>query len=391
MSPRVSRRMAEVQAPVIPVVAALAQRHPGTLSLGQGVAYYGPPPAALERAQAFLAAGGEHRYGPVQGQAELIAAIAHKLGIENRIDCAQGRRIVVTAGANMGFLNALWAITDPGDEVILPSPYYFNQEMAARMLSCRPVPVPADPQCLPTIEGLARAITARSRAIVTVSPNNPSGAVYPEPLLCAINTLCRDHGLYHITDEAYEYFTFGDTRHFSPAALRGSEAHTISLFSLSKAYGFAGWRIGYMVLPEHLYEAVLKAQDTNLICATGIAQHAALGALESGRRYCESRLPAMQAARDAILARLREIGELCSVGAGQGALYLLVKVHTGIHAMRLVERLIERHRVAVIPGHAFGIETGCYFRVSYGNVNADLAAEGARRLVEGLKDLVRND
>ena len=90
--------------------------------------------------------------------------------------------------------------------------------------------------------------------MVTISPNNPSGAVYSEALLREVNDICREHGLYHINDEAYEYFTYGDARHFSPGSIEGSAGHTISLFSLSKAYGFASWRIGYMVIPADLFE-----------------------------------------------------------------------------------------------------------------------------------------
>ena len=135
---------------------------------------------------------------------------------------------------------------------------------------------------MPAIE---RAITPRTRAVVTVSPNNPTGAVYPESTLRAVNTLCRDRGIFHIHDEAYEYFTYGGAGHFSPGSLPEAAGHTISLFSLSKAYGMASWRIGYMVIPEVLAEAVNKIQDTILICPPAVSQHAAIAALEVGRSF----------------------------------------------------------------------------------------------------------
>ncbi len=99
-------------------------------------------------------------------------------------------------------------------------------------------------------EALRRAITDRTRAIVTVSPNNPSGAVLSEASLREVSAICRERGIYHISDEVYEYFTYGSARHFSPASLPGADAFTISMYSLSKAYGFAGWRVGYVAYPD---------------------------------------------------------------------------------------------------------------------------------------------
>src|SRR5207253_2050801 len=107
-------------------------------------------------------------------------------------------------------------------------------------------------------EAIAGAITSKTRAVVTISPNNPTGAVYPEYVLRAVNHLCCEREIYHIHDEAYEYFTYGGAAHFSPASLEGSAQHTIPLFSLSKSYGMASWRIGYMVIPSDLLVSVKK-------------------------------------------------------------------------------------------------------------------------------------
>ena len=131
---------------------------------------------------------------------------------------------MVTAGGNQAFLNVVLGILDPGDEVILPVPYYFNHEMAITMANARPVLAPTDSDYQLDLGALRSAITPRTRAIVTVSPNNPSGAVYPEGALRAVNALCAEHGIYHISDEAYEYFTFDDARHFSPASISGHGA-----------------------------------------------------------------------------------------------------------------------------------------------------------------------
>src|SRR5256886_7889044 len=272
-------RMQAVQTPVIPVVAELIRNSPGTISLGQGVVGYPPPQSAFDEVSAFLSDPQNHKYRPVQGIPALLDALAAKLQSENQINVKNGSVIVVTAGGNMAFMNAILAITDPGDEIILQTPYYFNHEMAVTIAGCLPVLVQTDQKFQLQPAQIRAAITPRTRAVVTISPNNPSGAVYPESALREVNRICQEKGLYHIHDEAYEYFVYGGAAHFSPASIPGSTRYTISLFSMSKAYGFASWRVGYMVAPRTMFESIRKIQDTILICAPAISQIAALGAL----------------------------------------------------------------------------------------------------------------
>lgn len=384
----ISQRMQSVQEPIIPVIRELIRAHPGTISLGQGVVFYGPPPMAMERAHHFGRSPEEHKYTPVRGLDPLLDLIVTKLRQDNRIALGAEHDVVVTAGGNMGFLNALFAITDPGDEVILPLPCYFNQEMAIRMLSCRPVLVPTDADYQLDLNRIVSAITDRTRAIVTISPNNPTGAVYSREQLQAVNRLCAERNLYHISDEAYENFLFEDARHFSPASMDGSENHTISLFSLSKAYGFASWRIGYMVIPAHLSTAVLKAQDTNLICPPAISQHAAIGALETGSTYCREHLKTIETVRRIVLDELSHLGAGCQIPDAKGAFYLLIRLPNAPDAMSVAERLIREYSVAVIPGHAFGVTGTCALRVSYGMLTPETAREGSQRLVKGLRQIL---
>ena len=237
--------MERVLSPVIPELAALVRQTPGTLSLAQGmVAWDTPPGVALAVAEA-LAAGGSnlHRYGALQGDPALLEAIHAKLAAHNRLDL-DGAAVLVTAGSNMAFhaVAQVIAAGPPGQpsEVILPRPYYFNHVMAVQLAGAEPVLVEAG--VIPDPDRLAAAITPRTRAIVTVSPNNPSGVVIPAAVLAAINRLCALHGLLHISDEAYELFVHGSEPHWSAGSLPGSAAHTVSLHSFSKAYGMAAWR-----------------------------------------------------------------------------------------------------------------------------------------------------
>jgi len=382
----IGHTITSVQTPIIPVIGEWTRNTPGTLSLGQGMVSYPPPAAALQAIRNFGTRPEEHLYGPSLGYKRLLELIETKLLTENSIDCISGYRVMVTAGSNMAFLNVLLTIADPGDEIILPLPYYFNQEMAVRMRNCTPVPVPTDANYQLQLDALRAAITEKTRAIVTVSPNNPSGAVYPETDLRAVNQLCKEYGLYHISDEAYEYFTYGEARHFSPGSISGAEQHTISLYSLSKAYGFASWRVGYLVFPEALLPSLLKVQDTNLICPPLITQYAAIGALETGSSYCKTRLQQLAKIRAQVTAQLQSLNGV-QIAATEGAFYLLLKLNTKRNDLQLVKSLISEFKVAVIPGCAFGLDDRCYLRVSYGMLDEGTANIATHRLVEGLRKL----
>lgn len=384
-----SQRMRAVQAPIIPIVGRWTRETPGTLSLGQGLVTYGPPPAALAAARAFGDSPADHLYGPVEGEPDLLEALERKLAAENGIAVRPGRHVVVTAGGNMAFLNAVLAIGDLGDEFLLPVPFYFNHEMAIAMAGCRPVPVPTRRDFQLDLEALARAVTPRTRAIVTISPNNPTGAVYGEADLRAVNALCAERGLYHVHDEVYEYFTYDGVAHVSPGRFPAAAEHTISLFSLSKAYGFAGWRIGYMVIPESLFEAVNKIQDTNLICPPIVSQRAARAAIGTGRAYTDVHVAALADRRHRVMDALASLGDLVDVPAADGAFYFVIRVRTPLSSMQVVERLIREHRVALIPGTAFGLDDqqGATLRLSYGAVEGDVLAEALARLTAGLQAL----
>jgi aspartate/methionine/tyrosine aminotransferase len=378
--------MSSVQAPIIPIVGELIRSTPGTISLGQGMVSWGPPPQAIEAAREAAGRPSTHRYGAVEGEAVLLEAIRRKLASENRLDLSASR-IVVTTGSNMAFLSLVQALTEPGDEILLPVPFYFNHEMAVRIADCVPVPVPTDRSYQVDPDALAARITPRTRAIVTVSPNNPSGAVYPEGRLRAVNELCAHHGLVHVSDEAYEYFTY-ETPHFSPGSAPGAGAHTVSLYSLSKAYGFAGWRIGYMVVPEWLNEALYKVQDTVLICPPLVCQLAARAALDVGRAWCADFVASLAGVRRSVLDQFAEIADLTDLPVPEGAFYCLPRLKTTMPAMTVMERLVREHKVAAIAGDTFGLTDATYLRVSYGALAGDRVAEGMARLTQGLRAIL---
>ncbi len=381
-------RIQTIQSPVIPIVGEWIAAHPGTISLGQGVVHYSAPDTVSQAVvESVRNDPSIDRYNSVVGIEMLIERIGQKLLRENGLQL-DNSSIVITPGSNTGFMNAVFAIADVDDEIILLSPFYFNHEMAIDLAGCKPIHVPTDANYQIDLDAIENAITPRTRAVVTVSPNNPTGAMYSEASLTAVNQLCKTKSIYHISDEAYEYFTYGDEHHFSPGSLPDASEHTISLFTLSKAYGMAGWRMGYMALPKHLNTAVKKIQDTNLVCPPILNQIAAAAALDAGAEWCKQKIAGFESVRNLVLEQLGTLGDRCRVPKPDGAFYVLAQVKSDRNDLDLVHELIRDHGVAVMPGTTFGVKTGCSLRIAYGALAQETVAEGMGRLVSGLSKLL---
>ena len=401
-------RLAGVLQPVIPEISALVRATPGCLSLAQGMVSWGPPPgvaAVLAAAAAEMAAGDGaaelNRYGAMAGDAALQEAIGGVLMAPHRPGGPlqlEGATLLVTAGSNMAFNAIAQVITGPGDELILPLPYYFNHAMAVQLAGGAAVPV--DAGLIPDPERLAAAISPRTRAIVTVSPNNPSGVVMPRSVLEAINRLCAQRGLFHIHDEAYEHFVHGPTPHWSPGSQAGAAEHTISLFSLSKAYGMAGWRLGYAVVPAQLSPGLAQVQDTVLICPPRLTQRAAVAALAAGAVWCRPRVARLAALQQHLVDAVAEARAgglpLRLLAEPDGAFYGLLALEPeasqrlsagGVDGRTLMRRLASEHGVAGVSGDAFGLD-GHALRLSTGMVDGPTLAVALQRLFGGIGALL---
>ncbi|MEB3334819.1 MAG: aminotransferase class I/II-fold pyridoxal phosphate-dependent enzyme [Cyanobacteriota bacterium] len=394
-------RLEAVQDPVIPRLGELLKRWPGSLSLAQGMVDWGPPPGVALAVGAALAQGGPtlHRYGATWGEPELLEAVTRKLAVVNGLDL-DGALVLATTGSNMAFAVLAEVICDTGSEVILPLPAYFNHVMAVRLAGGVPVGVAAGP--IPDPATLAAAITPRTRAIVTISPNNPSGVVIPGEVLRAINELCARHGLLHISDEAYEVFVHGGEPHGSPGSHGGAAAHTASLYSFSKAQGMAGWRMGYAAVPQTLRSALAKVLDTVQISPTVISQRAALAALTTDPSWALERLATLRPRRvqllEAVAAWRREGLPVRLWADPDGAFYGLLVVEAPEHAPGssldsdgLMEWLVAEQGVAAVSGLAFGLEIpgARSLRLSYGMLDGPALAEALARLGVGLRRLLR--
>ena len=394
-APPSAHRVAQVLNPVIPTLGTLLKAHPDALSLGQGMVAWGPPDSVRTAlVDACRSAGASDRYGPMAGDPQVLEGI-HQALLRQRhpLDLASSA-LLVTAGSNMAFHAIAQVICDPGDQVILPTPYYFNHVMAVQLAGGQPVPI--DAGIVPDPEQLASAINERTRAIVTTSPGNPSGAVLPPEQLEAINRLCARHGLFHVHDEAYADFCHGPIPHWSPGALSGSSEHTVTLRSFSKSHGMAGWRLGYLAAPQQLLPALAKVQDTIAICPSRPMQRAALAAVTVPERWVEDQVATLQSKRLGMVERFQQADTPWRLlGDSDGALYGFADLEEGLGLEpalgqdTLMTTLVERFGVGVVSGSSFGMGAAS-FRISYGMLDDDSFNEAMARLMRGLRQLAGN-
>ena len=360
------------------------------VSLTAGENDFPTPPHIKDAAVRAIAADFTH-YTPNQGTRELIQAIITKFGTENGLHFSPDQ-ILVSSGAKHSVFNALEAICDPGDEVLLFSPYWVSYPEMVRLADGVPVIVPTAMKegFRPDVERLGEAVTPRSKAIILNSPANPTGVVYTGEELEAIAAIAQRHGLYIISDEIYEKVLFDRRRHLSIGAFDAVRDQVLTVNGMSKAYAMTGWRIGYMGGPASVIEAAAKVQSQVTSNANSIAQKAAHAALSTPIPEVEIMRKEFEHRRDAGLEMLSAIKGL-NLLRPQGAMYFFIGVQNYLGAgMRtstdLALYLLERHHVGVVPGAAFG-DDGC-LRISFACSMDDLR-KGVERIKTGLEELLR--
>lgn len=329
-----------------------------------------PVPDAIREAAKRAIDDGANRYTPTQGIAPLRQAVAHKLERVNGLRVAVDD-VLITAGSSGGIFLAFAAILNPGDEIIIPDPYFVMYPQLAAFFGATPIFVDTYPDFQLDPDQVRRAITRRTKAILINSPNNPTGAVYPEETLRQIAALAEAHGLLILSDEVYESFVYDGVRHFSVGSVYPP---TITLNAFSKSHALTGWRIGYATGPHHLIEKMKELQQYSFVCAPSFAQVAVLTALEIEP---VEQIRAYQQRRDLIYEGLRE---RFPVVKPQGAFYIMPRV-SGEDATAFVEEAI-RHNVLLIPGQIFS-NRRTHARISYA-VPEETIREGVR-ILNGLR------
>ena len=313
-----------------------------------------PPPPALRQAiaQAALNDPGAHLYGPVLGLPELRAEIARQWSRSYGGAISQDQ-VAICSGCNQAFTAAITTLAGAGDEVLIPTPWYFNHKMHLDMAGIRAVPLPTGPDMLPDPERARAAITPRSRAIVLVSPNNPAGAEYPASLVRAFHDLARAHGLALILDETYRDF------HSRPGPAHDLFADPdwsgtlIQLYSFSKAYRLTGHRVGAITASAERLAQVEKYLDTVSICANQIGQRAALWGMRNLAGWLAEQRREILDRRDAVRSHFAPLEARGWRLRGLGAYFAYLEHPFAESSARLAPDLVRRQGVLMLPGTMF--------------------------------------
>lgn len=322
---------------------------PGLINMGSGTPDFLPPPFVFEAMQKALSEG-KIQYTSWTGIPELRAAIVEKLRSENHIDVSMDE-IIVTAGAQEALMVTLMALLNPGDEVLTPSPNYDEYTRDASVLDATLVPVPTTLETNFTITATAleAAITPRTRALIVVTPNNPTGTVLPERVLLEIAELAKRRNLLVISDEIYEYYTFGEHRHISMASLSGMKERTITINSFSKSFAMTGMRLGYIAAPAPIVEAMLPFHHAMMICANVVTQYGGLAVLSQPRDWFKEKLAEYDHRRRLWMQTLDSIP--LPYSEPQGAYYVFIDIRpTGLTSAEFVARAREEARLVFQPG-----------------------------------------
>jgi len=364
------------------------------LSFGAGEPDFDTPEFIKEAAVTALREGFT-KYTPTAGIEPLRKAICDKLWRDNGLKY-EPNQIIVTCGGKHALYNTFQVICDPGDEVIIPAPYWVSYPEMVKLADGVPVFVYADETTgfVPTIDAIREKISARTRAIVVNSPCNPTGAVFPRQTLKEIAALALRHDLYIISDEIYEKMVYDGHEHCSIASL-GEEVkkRTILVNGMSKAYSMTGWRIGYAAAERELIAAMTRIQDQSTSNPTSIAQRAALAALQAPEDTVKQMVAAFAERRRAIVDGLNRIPGFRCAEPG-GAFYAFPNV-SALYGKRwgdrvinnsdaFAEYLLEVARVAVVPGSGFGADEN--IRLSYA-CSLDTIRNGLARIADAVQEL----
>lgn len=315
-----------------------------------------------------IASGAADGYSQSSGLLELREEIAKKLSDYNGID-AKPSEIIVTIGAIEGLQAAVLAAAEPGDEVILPSPTYSTHITQVEIAGAKPVFVPSveEDGWRLDIDGVRKAVTPRTKAIIYCSPVNPTGAVFSEEELRELAGIAVDNGLAVITDEAYEYFTFDGVPHFSIGSIPEMKENAVSCFTFTKSYAMTGWRIGYLHASEYWIKHIEKAHIPMAICSPVASQYAALAALQ-GPQDCIADFQAKYLAqRNLMLERLDRMKSVfsCQKPAGSYLMFPKILLPEGADSGRFCKDLLLNAKVSTTPGGDFGPTAEGHLRMSF--------------------------
>jgi aspartate aminotransferase len=352
---------------------------------GAGEPDFDTPEHIKQAAIAALEAGFT-KYTPSAGLPELRQAIAEKLEADNQISYRPSQ-IVVSSGAKHSCYNAILATCQPGDEVLIPSPYWVSYPDMVRLAGAEPIIVQTTERngWKMRASDFENAMTPRTKMVILNSPGNPTGSVYTREELEGIVEVAAEEDIYILSDEIYEKLVYDDTKHVSIASL-SPEAYglTITVNGFSKAYAMTGWRLGYLAAPEAVAKAVDNIQSHSTSHPCSFAQKGALAALKGDQQPLADMRDEFSMRRDYMFDRITKIPNITAVKP-QGAFYILVNIsQLGLSSQNFADRLLSKANVAVVPGAAFGDDRT--IRLSYAT-SIDIIKKGLDRFQDFCRTL----
>ncbi len=313
-------------------------------------------PEHIKRAAIEALEAGFTKYTPNAGIPELRQAIADKLAADNGLNYRAGQ-VIVSNGAKHACYNAILATCQPGDEVIIPAPYWVSYPDMVRLVGAEPVIVPTSERNAWKMrpEDFENAMTPRTKMLIMNSPGNPTGSVYTREELEAIVNVAAEEDIYVLSDEIYEKLVYDDAKHVSIGSL-SKEAYdlTITINGFSKSYAMTGWRLGYLAAPEAVVRAVDSIQSHTSSNPSSFSQYGALAALKGDQQPLADMREEFDMRRNYMFDRISKISNVTAVKP-KGAFYILVNIsQLGLTSQNFADRLLSKANVAVVPGAAFG-------------------------------------
>jgi aspartate aminotransferase len=359
---------------------ALKKQGVDVLSFGAGEPDFNTPAHIVEAAVKALHEG-KTRYTESNGILELREAICAKFLVDNGLQF-EPNQVSVNCGAKHSCYNAILATVNPGEEVIIPAPYWTSYPDMVRLVGGVPVIVEtsADNDWKITPEQFEEAMTPLTKMIIINSPGNPTGSVYSKEELEALAEIAVGEGIVILSDEIYEKLVYGENRHFSIAAISKEVAdHTITVNGFSKAYAMTGWRLGYTAAPKAIADAIDAIQGHTTSNPTTFAQYGGLAALQGDQQIVADMRDEFDVRRQYMMSRLTAIKNV-NVVEPKGAFYFLVNIGSfGLKSVNFCEKLLSKQRVAAVPGLAFGAEYTLRFSYATG---LDVINDGMDRFEE---------
>ncbi|MEM1589467.1 MAG: pyridoxal phosphate-dependent aminotransferase [Candidatus Bathyarchaeia archaeon] len=344
----------------------LAQKYKDVINLSVGEPDFDTPRHVIEAAIKAMKEAYTH-YTPNAGLKEFREAAAEKVKRENRIDVDPETEVMATVGAMGGLSLAILTIVELGDEVLIPDPGFPSYRAQVILAGGRPVPyvLREEDNFLVDAEEIRKLITDKTKAIILNTPSNPTGSVYSEKVLRAISEIVIEKDLVVISDEAYEAIVYDGLKHVSIASLPDMKERTISIFTLSKTYAMTGWRIGFVAANKDIISQMIKLQEHISAHPSSISQMAAVAALKGGDDCVKKMVAEYNRRRELLLKKLSEIpGFKCT--RPQGAFYIFPNIRGfNMSSEDFAMQILEKAKVVVVPGTAFGKHGEGYIRISY--------------------------